>query len=171
MTYIGCPFRQVADEENLSCKIGFFLHIPFPPWDIVKIFPWVDMILQGILGCDLVGFHIEDYCLNFIDCVQRGLGCRIDRKSLLAEHGGRTVRVRPLPIGIPFQRFEDMAKKAPKTLSDNVKYVLGVDRLDYTKGLVNRMLAIEKLFEANPEHIGKVIFLQVSFRHSNSYAA
>ena len=88
---------------------------------------------QGILGCDLVGFHIEDYCLNFIDCVQRGLGCRVDRKSLLADHGGRTVRIRPLPIGIPFQRFEDMAKDAPRTMNDKVQTILGVDRLDYTK--------------------------------------
>ena len=157
-------FRQVADAEKLSCKIGFFLHIPFPSWDIVKIFPWVDTILQGILGCDLVGFHIEDYCLNFIDCCQRGLKCRIDRASLLAEHGGRTVRIRPLPIGIPFQRFEDLAKEAPKTLSENIRYILGVDRLDYTKGLVNRMLAVEKLLEEHQEYIGKIIFLQVSFK-------
>jgi len=154
--------RQVADEENLSCKIGFFLHIPFPPWDIVKIFPWVDMILQGILGCDLVGFHIEDYCLNFIDCVQRGLGCRVDRKSLLADHGGRTVRIRPLPIGIPFQRFEDMAKEAPRTMNEKVQTILGVDRLDYTKGLTNRLLAFERLLEEHPEHIEKVMFLQIA---------
>ncbi len=104
--------RQTADEENLSCKIGFFLHIPFPPWDLLKIFPWEDMILQGILGCDLVGFHIEDYCLNFLDSCQRGLGLRVDRRAMLTEHGGRTVRVRPLPIGIPFGRFETMAKEA-----------------------------------------------------------
>ena len=110
----------------------------------------------------MVGFHIEDYCLNFIDCCQRGLGCRVDRKGLLAEHGGRTVRVRPLPIGIPFQRFEDMAKAAPKTLSDNVQCILGVDRLDYTKGLTNRMLAIERLLEDHPEHLEKIMFMQVS---------
>ena len=110
----------------------------------------------------MVGFHIEDYCLNFIDCCQRGLGCRVDRKSLLAEHGGRSVRIRPLPIGIPFQRFEDMAKAAPRTLSGNVKCILGVDRLDYTKGLTNRMLTIERLLQENPEHLGKIIFMQVN---------
>ncbi len=114
--------RQVADEENLSCKIGFFLHIPFPPWDLLKIFPWEDMILQGILGCDLVGFHTEDYCLNFLDACQRGIGCRVDRRAMLTEHGGRTVRVRPLPIGIPYTRFEDMAKEAaPGKFGKNVQ--------------------------------------------------
>ena len=107
-------------------------------------------IFSFFLGCDLVGFHIEDYCLNFIDCCQRGLGCRVDRKSLLAEHGGRTVRVRALPIGIPYQRFEDMAKVAPKKLDSNIRCILGVDRLDYTKGLVNRMLAMERLLEEHP---------------------
>ena len=155
--------RQVADEENLSCKIGFFFHIPFPPWDMIKIFPWSDMILQGILGCDLVGFHIQDYCLNFIDCCQRGLGCRVDRQSLLAEHGHRTVRIRPLPIGIPYARFEEMSKSAPKTLdNERIQYILGVDRLDYTKGLVNRILSIEKLLDVHPEYLEKVIFLQIA---------
>lgn len=62
----------------------------------------------------MVGFHIMDYCLNFVDCCQRNLGCRVDRKNLLVEQGGRTVRIRPLPIGIPFERFVQLAEKAPK---------------------------------------------------------
>ena len=72
------------------------------------------------------------------------------------------MRVRALPIGIPFQMFEELARDAPKSLIENHKYILGVDRLDYTKGLVNRMLTIEKLLEEHPEHIEKVIYLQVS---------
>ena len=83
---------------------------------------------------------------------------------LLAEHGGRTVRVRALPIGIPFQMFEEMAKNAPTSLNENQKCILGVDRLDYTKGLVNRMLCIEKLLDEYPEHIEKVIYLQVHIK-------
>jgi trehalose 6-phosphate synthase/phosphatase len=112
---------KVAEEEGLACKLGFFLHIPFPPWDMVKIFPWSDVVLQGILGCDLVGFHIEDYCINFIDCCQRGLGCRVDRSGLLVEHGGRTVRVRPLPISIPFSRFEQLALAAEDSAWEDVQ--------------------------------------------------
>lgn len=154
--------RQAADEEEIKVKLGFFLHIPFPPWDIYRLFPWADEILQGMLGCDLVGFHISDYCLNFVDCCQRSLGCRVDRKNLLVEHGGRTVRVRPLPIGIPFERFVELAEKAPRVISTNQKIILGVDRLDYTKGLVHRLKAFEKLLENHPEHKEKVSMLQIS---------
>ena len=95
---------------------------------MIKIFPWHDMILQGILGTDLVGFHIEDYCINFVDSCHRGLGCRVDRVGLLVEHGGRSVRVRPLPISIPFQRFHQMALAAPDSNWDELQVILGVDR-------------------------------------------
>lgn len=114
------------------------------------------------LGCDMVGFHIQDYCLNFVDCCQRSLGCRVDRKNLLVEHGGRTVRVRPLPIGIPFDRFVSLAETANKVISTNQKIVLGVDRLDYTKGLVNRLKAFEMLLEKHPEHREQVKMLLLS---------
>lgn len=110
----------------------------------------------------MVGFHIQDYCLNFIDCCQRNLGCRVDRKNLLVELGGRTVRIRPLPIGVPFDRFVELAENAKRLLPSNQKIVLGVDRLDYTKGLVNRLKAFEILLEKHPEHKGEVTLLQVS---------
>ncbi|ROT75321.1 trehalose-6-phosphate synthase [Penaeus vannamei] len=71
----------------------------------------LDELLQGILGCDSVGFHVEDYCLNFIDCCQRRLGCRVDREQMLVEHNGRTVSVHPLPISIPF-RFVSRRRRA-----------------------------------------------------------
>lgn len=138
------------------------MHIPFPPWDIFRLFPWSDEVLQGILGCDMVGFHIQDYCLNFIDCCQRNLGCRVDRKNLLVELGGRTVRVRPLPIGIPFDRFVELAESAPTLLPKNQKIILGVDRLDYTKGLVHRLKAFEVLLEKHPEHKEKITLLQIA---------
>ncbi|XP_055380660.1 uncharacterized protein LOC129611506 [Condylostylus longicornis] len=154
--------REEAEIKNLSCRVAFFLHIPFPPWDIFRLFPWSDMVLQGMLGCDMVGFHIQDYCLNFIDCCQRNLGCRVDRNNLLVEHGGRTVRIRPLPIGIPYDRFVELATKAPKVIKTKHKVILGVDRLDYTKGLVNRLRAFEKLLEKHPELIGRVSLLQIS---------
>lgn len=154
--------REAAEEKNLPCRLAFFLHIPFPPWDIFRLLPWSDEILQGMLGCDMVGFHIQDYCVNFVDCCQRNLGCRVDRNNLLVEHGGRTVRVRPLPIGIPFDRFVELAKNAKRVLKTKQKVILGVDRLDYTKGLVNRLKAFEALLEKHPEHRGSVSLLQIS---------
>ncbi|XP_046388620.1 alpha,alpha-trehalose-phosphate synthase [UDP-forming] [Ischnura elegans] len=155
--------RQEAEDANLLCKIGFFLHIPFPPWDIFRLFPWDDEVLQGVLGCDMVGFHIKDYCLNFVDCCERRLGCRVDRKNLLVEHAGRTVRVRPLPIGVPFDHFVHLAKKAPCLMPQTKqKVILGVDRLDYTKGLVQRLRAFERLLESHPEHCECVTLLQIA---------
>ncbi|KAG8253793.1 alpha,alpha-trehalose-phosphate synthase (UDP-forming) [Homalodisca vitripennis] len=121
------------------------------------------MVWHVLTGCDMVGFHIEDYCLNFVDCCHRRLGCRVDRKSLLVEHGGRTVRVRPLPIGIPYERFVELAEKAPRVVtSTSQKIILGVDRLDYTKGLVHRLRAFERLLEKHPEHIQMVTLLQIA---------
>jgi len=155
--------RRVAEEEGLRCKMSFFLHIPFPSWDIMRLFPWDDEILEGILGCDLVGFHIDDYCLNFLDCCQRRLGCRVDRTKFILELDGRTIHVKALPIGIPYDHFAELSKTAPVFLKEkNQKYILGVDRLDYTKGLVSRVKAFEKLLEKHPEHLEKVTFLQVA---------
>ncbi|PSN33121.1 hypothetical protein C0J52_15546 [Blattella germanica] len=115
-------------------------------------------------GNDVIGFHIEDYCINFIDCCQRLLRCRVDRKNLLVEHGGRTVRVRALPIGVPYDRFVQLAEAAPKVLVmfTNQKIVLGVDRLDYTKGLVHRLKAFQRLLVKYPEHKEAVTMLQIS---------
>ncbi|XP_057372869.1 uncharacterized protein LOC130693669 [Daphnia carinata] len=153
--------RQVAIEENLACKLGFFLHIPFPSWDIMRLFPWDDQILEGILACDLVGFHIEDYCANFIECCQRRMGCRVDHAKRNIEYDNRTVHVRALPIGIPFNQFQMLAIKAPRVMKDE-RVVLGVDRLDYTKGLVQRIKAFERLLECHPEHLGRVVLMQIA---------
>ncbi|CAG0895472.1 unnamed protein product [Darwinula stevensoni] len=154
--------RQQCEEENLKCNLGFFLHIPFPPWDIFRLFPWDDDVLQGILGCDMVGFHIEDYCRNFLDCCQRRLGFRVDRVHNLVDVAGRTVKVRALPIGIPYKRFEEMANAAPRALQSSQQIILGVDRLDYTKGLVNRIRSFERLLEKHPEHLEVVKLMQVA---------
>lgn len=103
----------------------------------------------------MVGFHIEDYCINFLDCCHRRLGCRVDRKNLLIESGSRLVKVSALPIGIPFNRFQQMAEEAPRLIRADTgqKIILGVDRLDYTKGLVHRLKAFERFLEKHPEHI------------------
>merc|ERR1719341_2340379 len=156
--------RDACVEEELSVRMGFFLHIPFPSWDIMRIFPWGDEILQGMLGCDLVAFHIEDYCLNFLECCSRSLGCRVDRSRMLVEHCGRTVQVKALPIGIPYERFASLARTSPRAwaATGHPRVVLGVDRLDYTKGLVSRLKSFRRLLEKYPKWIEKVILLQVA---------
>ena len=103
-----------------------------------------------ISGCNLVGFHTEDYCLNFIDCCQRILGCRVDKERMIVYNtmcrssglvGNRHcsyvdgVHIKALPIGIPYKRFESLSRTADRVFTDsNCQIILGVDRLDYTKG-------------------------------------
>lgn len=79
---------------------------------------WGAELFILIAACDVVGFHIEDYCLNFIDCCSRRLGCRVDRNQMMVELAGRTVHVRALPIGIPFDRFVELAETAPQVRAD-----------------------------------------------------
>ncbi|BES87211.1 synthase [Nesidiocoris tenuis] len=154
--------RQYAANRQYKIKLGFFLHIPFPAWDLIRLFPWADEILQGMLACDLVGMHLQDYCINFIDCCSRGLGTRVDAKDMIVEHGGRYVRIAPLPIGIPYDRFRTLAVSAKRTIPEEKKVVLGVDRLDYTKGLPQRLKAFELLLAKHPEYIEKLEMLQIA---------
>ena len=72
-------------------------------------------------GCELVGFHIEDYCLNFLDCCQRCLGCRADKAKMTVAHVGRIIKVKAMPIGIPYAKFESMAKTAPRVFPPDQK--------------------------------------------------
>ncbi|KAF2364432.1 HAD-superfamily hydrolase subfamily IIB [Trinorchestia longiramus] len=156
--------RNGCEAEGINVKIAFFLHIPFPSWDMMRLFPWDDELLQNILGADSIGFHLEDYCFNFIDCCQRRLGCRTDRERMLIEHNARTVSVHPLPISIPYERFQSLAQIAPAVVKNNPEeqILLGVDRLDYTKGLVHRIKAFERFLEKHPEQIEKVVLIQVA---------
>ena len=169
--------RRLAGQDGLSCRIGYFMHIPFPPWDMIKIHPWKDIFLQGILGSDLIGFQCQDFALNFIDCCERGLGTRVDRRAMVVEHGagGRQVRVVSCPLGVPFERFGNLAESAPPMKIDKPKeaqVVLSVDTLDYTKGLLHRISAFEKLLEKYHIHRGKVSLVQVCLpsRHQEGQA-
>ncbi len=150
-------------ESMRDTRIGFFLHIPFPPYDLFRLLPWDRELLLGLLACDLIGFHVEGYATNFLDCAERLLGARVDRRSLLVEHGDRTVQVGAFPLGIDFQLFESRARTAPSpppTRPERV--VLGVDRLDYTKGIPERIMAFQRLLELHPEHREKVVLLQLA---------
>lgn len=142
--------------------MGFFLHIPFPPYDIYRILPWYREILRGMLACDLVGFHCPGYVTNFLDSVERLLGARCDRSTGQVEHGERVVTVRDFPLGIDYADHEGLAERAKRVLRPAERVVLGVDRLDYTKGIPERILAFERLLETRPEHREKVNLLQLA---------
>ena len=151
--------REVLPEARLA----FFLHIPFPPYDIFRLLPWDRELLRGLLACDLIGFHVSNYAQNFLDCVERRLGSRVDRRTMVVEHGDRAVQVGSFPIGIDFQDFEERAQRAPaqpETAAERV--VLGVDRLDYTKGIPERIRAFERLLELHPEYREHAVLLQLA---------
>jgi trehalose 6-phosphate synthase/phosphatase len=150
-------------ERNVVTPLAFFLHIPFPPYDMFRLLPWDREILRSLLACELIGFHVRGYANNFLDCAERVLGARVHRDAMLVEYGNRTTRVGAFPIGIEFETFEKLALDAPKQRDDQrERVVLGVDRLDYTKGIPERIHAFERLLERHPEHREKVVLLQLA---------
>ena len=151
--------RRLAPEA----VIGFFLHIPFPPYDVFRVLPWARQLLRGMLACDLVGFHVSGYVRNFLDCVHRLLGDKVDVRRGIAQHGHRTVRAVALPLGIDYARYEDQARHAPSAgFPEDQRVILGVDRLDYTKGIPERLRAFSRLLELHPEHRQRTTLLQLA---------
>ncbi len=148
-------------------SIGFFLHIPFPSYEIFRSLPrrWRIEILEGVLGSDLIGFHTHDDTNYFLRCVLRILGLEHDMGNIYLEN--RTVKVDTYPMGIDFKRFNDAAsnKAILEEMRDigtplsGLKVVLSIDRLDYTKGILNRLIAYRSFLERNPAWLGKLVLL------------
>jgi trehalose 6-phosphate synthase/phosphatase len=146
-----------------NARLSFFLHIPFPPYDIFRLLPWDRELLRGVLACDLVGFHVRGYAQNFLDCAERRLGARVDRDAMVVEYGDRAIQVGAFPIGIDYRAFEERALGAPALPeTQRERVVLGADRLDYTKGIAERIHAFARLFELHPEHRERVVLLQLA---------
>ena len=161
---------QFLRERDKSLgPIGFFWHIPFPPWDVFRVLPWRRQILEGILGADIVGFHLEEYAAHFREAVRRCLGLRQERTDIITDDG-RRVAVAGFPIGIDVRKIESLASSKPVVRRANqlrerrVKrpLVLSVDRLDYSKGILDRLTAVELFLERFPEWRGKVDFEQLA---------
>ncbi len=145
-----------------DARIAMFMHIPFPSYDVYRSLPQYREVLRGMLACDLIGFHCPDYVSNFLDCVERLLGERVDRGAERVEHGPRTVQVGAFPLGIDYAAFEKRAHDAPPAEKGAERIILGVDRLDYTKGIPERLHAFERLLHQHREYRGRVVFLQLA---------
>ncbi|PWN51303.1 Alpha,alpha-trehalose-phosphate synthase [Violaceomyces palustris] len=151
-----------------SIKIGFFLHTPFPSSEIYRILPVRREILLGILHCDLIGFHTYDYARHFLSSCTRILGLPTMPNG--AEFEGRYVHVGTYPIGIEPAQFEEGLKRESvkeriRSLErrfEGVKIIVGVDRLDYIKGVPQKLHALEMFLQDHPEWIGKVVLVQVA---------
>ena len=149
-------------ERIPQAPIGFFLHIPFPPYDVFRLLPWAKPLLEGLLSADLIGFHVRGYVENFLDCVEWLLGARVDRRSRTVTLRGRTTAVGAFTLGIDFQHLQALAETAPSSGIRPQRFILGVDRLDYTKGIPQRIRAFAQLLEHHPEHRQRIILLQIA---------
>ncbi len=160
---------KLIREKMPTASIGFFLHIPFSDFELFRMLPakWRRELLEGMLGADLVGFHTHDYTQYFLRSVLRILGHEHNMGTLVLED--RLVKVDTFPMGIDFQRFYNALnlKEVQKEVSHlreklkDLKVILSIDRLDYTKGILNRLHAYEIFLERNPKWRGKVILLIV----------
>ena len=149
-------------------RIGFFLHIPFPSSEIFRLLPHREELLSGMLGADLIGFHTFSYARHFSSALLGTLGIEpeLDRVDV----DGRNVAIGAFPMGIDVATFEQLAAGAdfPERVAalrraQNVeRLILGVDRLDYTKGIPRKLLAVERLLERSPQYRGKVRLLQIA---------
>ncbi len=167
-------------EKLQDASVGFFLHIPFPAFEVFRTLPWRREILEGVLGADLIGFHTYDYATYFLDSVRRLLGFentlgRINIKD-------RIVKVDAFPMGIDFDKFANATKDPQVSRSMNTvrrifgdkKIILSVDRLDYTKGILQRLKAFDKFLDKYPKYRKKVVMVLVavpSRSHVEHYAA
>ena len=147
-----------------AAAIAFFLHIPFPAADVFRVVPWSRLLVRGMLGADYIGFHTATYAAHFLTAAERLLGCEVDRPKGLIQHEGRTVATGAHPVGIDAAAMEQLARAAGTggRPTAGERGVLGVDRLDYTKGIQQRLQAVERFFELHPEHRGRVVFTQVA---------
>jgi trehalose 6-phosphate synthase/phosphatase len=154
-------------ERFPDLAIGFFLHIPFPSFEVFRMLPrvWRTEIIEGLLGADLIGFHTHDYSRDFLTSVLRTVGYEHHLGDLMLRD--RVVKVDTFPMGIDYERFAH-ASAAPETEKsaaelrakcEGQKIIFSVDRLDYTKGLINRLRGYDLFLKRNPDWHGKVVFI------------
>jgi len=161
---------RLIKEQNPELTVGQFWHIPWPTYEVFRTCPWQEEILDGMLGNDLMGFHIQSFCNNFLETVERILEARVDRNRFTVTYRGKTTSVEPFPISVDSdalahsagtKEVEQEVEKLRRELGLEGKYVgLGMDRMDYTKGIPERLQALDKFFEESPDYRGKVTFIQ-----------
>ncbi len=168
---------EMIREKKPNVTIGFFLHIPFPSFEVFRVLPWRNEILHGILGADLIGFHTYDYERHFFSCIRRLFGYEISFNQIHLDE--RIIIADSFPMGIDYQKFygaakeismksvpekSDLHKELEKYFlsSPDRKLILSIDRLDYTKGIPNRLWAFERFLEKYPEFRQKVTLIMLA---------
>ncbi len=163
--------RMIRKRLPRATIIAFW-HIPWPNPETFGIFPWREQIIDGLLGSSILGFHTRFHCNNFIEAVDRFMESRIDRERSSVTQGGQETLVRPYPISIEWppaalagQAPVEVCRQAVKSrlgLNDDVRIGVGIERFDYTKGILDRLRAVDVLLESHPEWRGKFVFVQAA---------
>jgi len=162
---------RMLKRKNPNLIVAQFWHIPWPNRDTFQVFPWKEELLEGLLGNDVLGFHLPCHCANFLESVDRELEAIVDKEHSMVTRGGQETLVRPFPISIDFEHHSTVAASADvkahmerwrRELGGKPAVLgIGIDRIDYTKGIPDRLHAVDRFLEDNPQYRGKLVFLQV----------
>ncbi|GAA3968834.1 bifunctional alpha,alpha-trehalose-phosphate synthase (UDP-forming)/trehalose-phosphatase [Hymenobacter antarcticus] len=158
---------ELLRRARPRATIGFFLHIPFPSYELIRVLPWRTELLRGMLGADLIGFHTFGYMRHFLSAVSQQLG--LPNQNGQIETPSHTVRVDAFPMGIDYERYATAAASAEaqahiaayREALHDTRVILSIDRLDYTKGIPQRLRAFNQLLERYPEWRGQVSLIMV----------
>ncbi len=171
---------RMIRERLPGATIITFWHIPWPNPEAFAICPWRNELLEGLLGSSILGFHTQFHCNNFVDTVDRLLEARVDRETFTISYGGKPTAVKRYPISIEWPPSRAMTAKSVADCRAEARtrhglpadhaLGIGVDRLDYTKGIIERFLAIERLLELQPQWIGQFTFIQIAAPSRSSIA-
>jgi trehalose 6-phosphate synthase len=166
---------RLVKAARPDARVAIFWHIPWPNPEAFGICPWQEELLDGLLGADLIGFHIPLHCNNFLSTVDRVLESRTDREHMTCRRHGHTTTVRPYAVSVALDgtkqdkltRNQSIWEPTREDLLDELgvrsEYlVLGVDRMDYTKGIVERLMAIERLLEEHPFQRERMTMVQIA---------
>jgi trehalose 6-phosphate synthase/phosphatase len=163
------PLAGMLREAFPGLTIGLFLHIPFPAYELFRVIPneWQRELLTGMLGADLIGFHTMEYAAYFLTALEQEL--KLKPEESVVFWNDRHIKIEAFPISIDFQHFQDTASQEAVAvkreqylqLKGDKKMLFSVDRLDYTKGIHNRIRAYKKFLIKHPEYLGRIVFTLV----------
>ncbi len=161
---------KIIKETSSNIITAQFWHIPWPNPEAFRICPWQNEILEGLLANDILGFHIRYHCNNFIETVARSLEARVEHESSEIVYNGHKTAIRAFPISVDFDHFSESARSDEVNLEmENIKATLGlgdeivglgIERFDYTKGISERFIALDRFLEKNPAYRKRLVFIQ-----------
>jgi trehalose 6-phosphate synthase len=162
---------RAVKERKPNLIVAQFWHIPWPNPEVFQAFPWKEELLDGLLGNDLLGFHLRYHCKNFLDTVDRTLEAKVDYERFEVTRGGKVTVVRPFPISIDFDEHMTTAEGPSVECEmdrwrqqfglDGQMIGIGIDRIDYTKGIPERLRALDRLLEKYPSYRERLVFVQI----------